>query len=194
MKLAITSVRSAGGSAKKTSTSRKSAMMPNIKAETPYTSENVADQYSEEWQRRCSFKNLRVVRIAHDSVKIHNKAGLLFLLFFIKITNSVRMMRLYIPIFTTHHILFMKTIKDSLKELVDFSTIEVKEGDTVLHITQLAGKGVLITVDNIDYFRNHLMMDSEMWENFLYRFTYDRVYRFMHVINKRWYGSMSMSA
>lgn len=169
-------------------------MMPNIKAETPYTSENVADQYSEEWQRRCSFKNLRVVRIAHDSVKIHNKAGLLFLLFFIKITNSVRMMRLYIPIFTTHHILFMKTIKDSLKELVDFSTIEVKEGDTVLHITQLAGKGVLITVDNIDYFRNHLMMDSEMWENFLYRFTYDRVYRFMHVINRRWYGSMSMSA
>jgi hypothetical protein len=85
----------------------------------------------------------------------------------------------------------MKTIKNSLKELVDFATIEVKEGDTVLSITQLTGKGVLITVDNIDYFRDHQMMDSETWENFLYRFTYDKIYRIMHVVNKRWYGSMS---
>lgn len=85
----------------------------------------------------------------------------------------------------------MKTIKDSLNALIDFVPVEVKEGDTVLSITQLTGKGVLISVDNIDYFRNHLMMDSEMWENFLYRFTYDKMYRITHVVNKRWYGSMS---
>ena len=101
------------------------------------------------------------------------------------------MMRLYLPISTTHHTPFMKTIKNSLKELVDFATIEIKEGEIILSVTQLTGKGVLITVDNIDYFRNHLEMDSEEWENFLYRFTYDRIYRIMHVLNKRWYGSMS---
>ena len=85
----------------------------------------------------------------------------------------------------------MKTIRNSLNELIDFVPVEVKEGETLLSITQLTGKGVLITVDNIDYFRNHLMMDSESWENFLYRFTYDKIYRIAHVVNKRWYGSMS---
>lgn len=85
----------------------------------------------------------------------------------------------------------MKTIKNSLIELIDFATVEVKEGETILYITQLTGKGVLITVDNIDYFRNHLMMDPEMWENFLYRFTHDKGYRISHVVNKRWHGSLS---
>ena len=85
----------------------------------------------------------------------------------------------------------MKTIRNSLNELIDFVPVDVKEGETLLSITQLTGKGVLITVDNIDYFRNHLMMDSESWENFLYRFTYDKIYRIAHVVNKRWYGSMS---
>jgi hypothetical protein len=85
----------------------------------------------------------------------------------------------------------MKTIKNSLTELIDFATVDVKEGDTILSITQLTGKGVLINVDNIDYFRNHYMMDSEMWENFLYRFTYDKIYRFSHVVNRRWHGSLS---
>ena len=85
----------------------------------------------------------------------------------------------------------MKTIKNSLDELIDFDSIEVKEGDTVLSITQLTGIGVLINVENRDYFMNHLRMDSEMWENFLYRFTYDMNYRTRHVINKRWYGSMT---
>jgi hypothetical protein len=85
----------------------------------------------------------------------------------------------------------MKTIKNSLNELIDFATVDVKEGDTILSITQLTGKGVLINVDNIDYFRNHYMMDAEMWENFLYRFTYDKIYRIAHVVNKRWHGSLS---
>ncbi len=85
----------------------------------------------------------------------------------------------------------MKTIKNSLNELIDFDSIEVKEGDTVLSITQLTGKGVLINVENRDYFTNHLMMDSEMWENFLYRFTYDKGYRTRYVVNKRWIGCVT---
>jgi len=82
----------------------------------------------------------------------------------------------------------MKAIKNSLNELIDFETVEFKEGDTILSITQLPGKGVFINVDNIDYFRNHVKMDSETWENFLYRLTYDKAYRAKHVVNKRWYG------
>lgn len=85
----------------------------------------------------------------------------------------------------------MKTIKNSLDELIDFATVEVQEGETILAITQLTGVGVLINVDNVDYFRNHLMMNSEMWENFLYRFTHDKLYRVSHVVNKRWHGSLS---
>jgi hypothetical protein len=85
----------------------------------------------------------------------------------------------------------MKTIKNSLNELIDFDSIEVKEGDTVLSITQLTGIGVLINVENRDYFINHLRMDAEMWENFLYRFTYDKIYRARYGINKRWYGSLT---
>jgi hypothetical protein len=88
-------------------------------------------------------------------------------------------------------LIIMKPIKNSLAELVDFATVEVKEGDTILSITQLTGKGVLINVENIDYFRNHYMMDSEMWENFLYRFTHDKRYRLSYVVNKRWHGSLS---
>ena len=88
-------------------------------------------------------------------------------------------------------LIIMKPIKNSLTELMDFATVEVKEGDIILSITQLTGKGVLINVENIDYFRNHYMMDAEMWENFLYRFTYDKIYRLSHVVNKRWHGSLS---
>ena len=44
----------------------------------------------------------------------------------------------------------MKTIKDSLHALLDFESIEVKEGDIVLSLTQLTGKGVLINVENRD--------------------------------------------
>lgn len=85
----------------------------------------------------------------------------------------------------------MKTIINSLDELIDFDSIEVKEGDTVLSITQLTGIGVIINVENRDYFMNHLRMDSETWENFLYRFTYDKNYRTRYIINKRWYGSLT---
>ena len=80
----------------------------------------------------------------------------------------------------------MKTIKDSLNALLDFESIEVKEGDTVLSLTQLTGKGVLINVENRDYFTNHFTMDSEMWENFLRKFIHDKNYRTSYAVNRRW--------
>lgn len=82
----------------------------------------------------------------------------------------------------------MKTILNSLNKLVDFESVEVIEGNTILSITQLPGKGVFINIENIDYFRNHVNMHSEAWENFLYRLTYDKAYRAKHVVNQRWYG------
>jgi hypothetical protein len=82
----------------------------------------------------------------------------------------------------------MKTITNSLNTLIDFENVEIKEGETVLAITQMPGVGVFITIDKIDYFRNHVNMHCDAWENFLFRMVYDKSYRAMHVVNKRWYG------
>lgn len=82
----------------------------------------------------------------------------------------------------------MTTIMNSLNKLRDFESIEVKEVSTILTITQLPGKGVLINIQNVDYFKNHVNMHSEAWENFLFRLIYDKDYRTKHAVNRRWYG------
>jgi hypothetical protein len=50
---------------------------------------------------------------------------------------------------------------------------------------------VFINIDNIDYFRNHVNMHCDAWENFLYRLIHDSSYRAKHVVNKRWHGKIA---
>jgi hypothetical protein len=85
----------------------------------------------------------------------------------------------------------MKAITNSLKLLIDFESVDFKEDDVSFSITQIPGAGAFITIDNIDYFKNHINMHCEAWENFLFRLIHDKVYRAKHVVNKRWHGLMA---
>ena len=85
----------------------------------------------------------------------------------------------------------MKAITNSLNMLIDFESVDFQEGSTHFAITQIPGAGVFINIDNIDYFRNHVNMHCDSWENFLYRLIHDSSYRAKHVVNKRWHGKMA---
>ena len=82
----------------------------------------------------------------------------------------------------------MKPIANSLNMLIDFESIDFNETDVTFSITQIPGAGAFINIDNIDYFKNHVNMHSEAWENFLFRLIHDNSYRVKHVVNKRWHG------
>jgi hypothetical protein len=82
----------------------------------------------------------------------------------------------------------MKAIANSLNMLIDFESSDFQENDITFSITQIPGAGVFITIDNIDYFKNHVNMHAEAWENFLFRLIHDNSYRVKHVVNKRWHG------
>lgn len=85
----------------------------------------------------------------------------------------------------------MKPIANSLNMLIDFESIDFKEDEFTFSITQIPGAGAFINIDDIDYFKNHVNMHSEAWENFLFRLIHDRTYRAKHVVNKRWHGLMA---
>jgi hypothetical protein len=82
----------------------------------------------------------------------------------------------------------MKAIANSLNMLIDFESVDFQENGVTFSITQIPGAGVFINIDNIDYFKNHVNMHAEAWENFLFRLIHDNSYRAKHVVNKRWHG------
>ncbi|HMG91349.1 MAG TPA: hypothetical protein VK589_14890 [Chryseolinea sp.] len=82
----------------------------------------------------------------------------------------------------------MKAIANSLNMLIDFESIEFQENEVTFSITQIPGAGAFINIDDIDYFKNHVNMHAEAWENFLFRLVHDHSYRAKHVVNKRWHG------
>ena len=75
--------------------------------------------------------------------------------------------------------------------LIDFESIDLTEEQTNFSVTQIPGAGVFINIDDVDYFRNHVNMNCDAWENFLYRMVHDKVYREKHVVNKRWHGRVA---
>jgi len=85
----------------------------------------------------------------------------------------------------------MKAITNSLNMLIDFESVDLKEGETIFSITQIPGAGAFINIDSVDYFRNHVNMNCDAWENFLFRLIHDPDYRSRHVVNKRWHGKIA---
>jgi hypothetical protein len=85
----------------------------------------------------------------------------------------------------------MKAIANSLNMLIDFESVDFQENDVSFSITQIPGAGAFITINNVDYFKNHVNMHSEAWENFLFRLLHDDSYRSKHVVNKRWHGRIA---